>query len=255
MDYSQLLVISAAVIGSAIIKNSVGIGAGIFLLPLLSLVLPPKLALALGAPAMLVSDLVGVRSYWKEWDRDELIFLLPPAVGGVVLGGVLIALVPGDVFKIAVGVTAVVFSTYNLFRTGMAGGVSSNRPDFKAVHRIYRRLLTILFGFAGGTASTLIHAGGMVMSVYLISQQRSNRRFVGTLVLFFATINFLKVLTYYRIGILNRDILILVGCLSPLIILGGVLGNHLNKRIAARLFRTITLVLVFLIGLRLLTTI
>jgi len=55
MSYFEIIIISIAVVGSAIIKNGGGVGAGIFLLPFLALVLPPKLALGLGAPAMLMS--------------------------------------------------------------------------------------------------------------------------------------------------------------------------------------------------------
>ena len=56
MESYHIIIIVIAVSGSAVIKNSVGIGAGVFLLPVLTLVLPPKIALGLGAPAMLISD-------------------------------------------------------------------------------------------------------------------------------------------------------------------------------------------------------
>ena len=58
MEPYAFIVIAIAVFGSAVIKNSIGIGAGVFLIPVLTLVLPPKVSLGLGAPAMLISDLV-----------------------------------------------------------------------------------------------------------------------------------------------------------------------------------------------------
>ena len=87
IGYPQLLIVAFAVVGSAIIKNGVGVGAGIFMLPFLALVFPPKIALGLGAPAMLVSDIVGIRNYWGEWDQKELLLLVPPALLAVVLSG------------------------------------------------------------------------------------------------------------------------------------------------------------------------
>ena len=74
MESYHIIIIAIAVSGSAVIKNSVGIGAGVFLLPVLTLVLPPKVALGLGAPAMLISDLVGIKNYWGEWDKREQAF-------------------------------------------------------------------------------------------------------------------------------------------------------------------------------------
>ena len=67
MSLLEWAVVLFAVTFSAIIKNSVGVGAGIFMLPVMAMVLPAKLALGLGAPAMLISDAVGCVSYYKQW--------------------------------------------------------------------------------------------------------------------------------------------------------------------------------------------
>jgi uncharacterized membrane protein YfcA len=72
------------------------------------------------------------------------------------------------------------------------------------------------------------------------------------LVLFFAVINSLKLATYLKIGILTGGTILFVAITSPIIILGGLLGNALNKRISQDLFRGIVLALIFLIGARLL---
>jgi uncharacterized membrane protein YfcA len=112
--------------------------------------------------------------------------------------------------------------------------------------------LTLLFGFLGGIASTLIHAGGMVMSIYLIQKPKDKRSFVGTFVLFFAITNFLKMISYLRIGILTIEILLLVAAISPLVILGGVIGNALNKRVSQELFRKVVLTIILITGIRLL---
>jgi len=85
----EITIVAVAVFGSAVIKNGVGVGSGIFFLPFLALVLPPKLALGLGAPAMLISDIVGVKNYWGEWDLNELKILIPLAAIGVLFGSYL----------------------------------------------------------------------------------------------------------------------------------------------------------------------
>ncbi len=116
MSCDENIIISIAVVGSALIKNGVGVGAGIFLLPFLALVLPPKLALGLGAPAMLLSDIVGVKNYWGAWDLKELKLLLPSAAVGVLFGCFLIKVMPDSVFKQCVSIFALLFSSLHILK-------------------------------------------------------------------------------------------------------------------------------------------
>ncbi len=249
LEFSQLVIILLAVTGSAVIKNGVGIGSGIFLVTLLSLTLSSKIALGLGAPAMLISDVVGIKNYWREWNKAELMLLIPSALIGVLLGGIVVKITPNEVFKIWVGAFAVVMSSYSLargriLRDGVRGLRSSNSVD--------DRKITGLFGFLGGAASTIIHAGGLIMSIYLLRSQSDKRSFVGTLVVFFAIVNLLKMLTYVGIGILTAEVVLLVLATSPLIISGGIIGNALNKRIDQEQFRSIVLLAILIIGIKLL---
>ena len=250
LGYVDYAIIAVAAIGSAVIKNGVGVGAGIFLLPFLSLVLPAKFALGLGAPIMLISDTAGVVYYWKEWDKNELLLLLPPAFIGVILGASMINAIPNELFRFWVGLFAIVFSSYQLLKLkllkpetsgGWANWVSSPK-----------KAMAMLFGFLGGVASSVIHAGGLVMSPYLIQKLRSKRVFVGTFVLFFAIMNCLKVFAYLRIEILTSEIVLLTVIISPLIILGGFLGNALNKRVSHKTFRALVLAVILIIGINLL---
>jgi uncharacterized protein len=248
--YFEYGIIAIAAIGSAVIKNGVGVGAGIFMLPFLSLVLPAKLALGLGAPIMLVSDIAGLVYYWKDWNKKQLLLLLPPAFIGVILGASMIRTIPSELFRFWVGLFAIVFSSYQLLKLKLSNPEASggwanwvSKP---------KKTLTILFGFLGGLASSVIHAGGLVMSLYLIQKSKDKRAFVGTFVLFFAFINFLKVISYLRIEILTSDIVLLAAIISPLIILGSFFGNVLNKRVSQKAFRVIVLAAILIIGITLL---
>jgi len=253
MSYTDIIIIAFAVFGSAVIKNGVGVGAGIFLLPFLALVLPPKVALGLGAPAMLISDIIGVRNYWGEWDKKELLILMPLAACGVVCGSYLVQITPDVTFKHGVGIFALTFSSYQIVK--QIRSRPFNPAETKTVpskQGMQGRAYTIVFGLLGGIASTVAHAGGLMMSVYMLQKRSKPRIFVGTLVLFFALINLFKIIAYSKIGIITSQVLVLVLALSPVIIIGGLLGNILNKKVPQDLFRFIILLLIFLIGLRLL---
>ena len=251
MTYFEIMIVTVAVFGSAVIKNGVGVGAGIFLLPFLALALPPKLALGLGAPAMIVSDIVGVKNYWGEWDRKELMILIPLAALGVILGTYLIKIAPDLLFKQGIGIFALTFSSFHLItmikgRYSGARGVNLPKREFTG-----SKAYSALFGLLGGVASTVAHAGGLMMSVYMLQKRSNPRTFVATLVLFFAFINLFKVIAYAKIDIINMQVMIIVAMLSPVIIFGGVIGNILNKKFSQELFRFIVLILIFIIGLRL----
>ncbi len=255
MSSFEIIICVIAVVGSAVIKNGVGVGAGIFLLPFLALVFPPKLALGLGAPAMLISDLVGLKNYWGEWDLKELKLLLPLALVGVLFGCYLIEIIPDTLFKQCVGVFAVLFSSFHFLK--MIRGRYSKRkiPETHPVKKSnWRSVSTVLFGFVVGVAGTVAHAAGLMMSVHMIQKSGNPRIFVGTLVLFFAIMNIFKSVAYTSIGIISFQTMLLVGMLSPAIILGGYAGNALNKKIPQELFRLIVLLLIFFIGIRLLWT-
>lgn len=250
------MIIAIAVFGSAVIKNGVGVGAGIFLLPFLALVLPPKVALGLGAPAMLISDVVGVRNYWGEWDRKELMILIPLAAVGVLFGSFLIKVTPDTLFKQGVSVFALAFSSVHIVKMIAAHYGGSKKHDRPLVKKTTGgRGFTFLFGFLGGVASTVAHAGGLMMSVYMLQKKANPRVFVGTLVLFFALINLFKIISYSTIGIISSQVIVLVAVLSPIIIFGGVIGNSLNKRFSQEMFRFVVLILIFLIGCRLQMTV
>ncbi len=116
----------------------------------------------------------------------------------------------------------------------------------------WKNISTVLFGFVVGVAGTVAHAAGLMMSVHMIQKSGNPRIFVGTLVLFFAIMNIFKLVAYSSIGIISYQTMLLVGALSPAIILGGYAGNALNKKIPQELFRLIVLLLIFFIGIRLL---
>lgn len=250
MDASQWIIIGVAMVGSAVIKNGVGIGAGIFMLPFLAMVLPSKLALGIGAPAMLLSDIVGLKTYWGEWDTNELKRLVPTGIAGVLLGGYLINIIPGHWFRLGIGIVAVCFAAFQLLCPLLRRKKVILSQVDTALEIADRGFGAWVFGFLGGLASAIAHAGGMVMSMYMLQTQTNKRRFVGTFIFFFAVTNLMKMLTYFKIGILTSDVAIWVGFMSPLIICGGLFGNSLNKRVSQSTFRTVVLSIILVIGAR-----
>lgn len=250
MSYAEIGILVLAGFLSSVIKNGVGIGSGIFLLPVLSLQFPAKIALALGAPIMLASDCIGLRNYWREWvGWREIARLLVPAVPGLVLGTLLIPVIPGHMFRVAVGVFGVCYALVLLFPQFPA--VIAVKRLFPVVTKANEGKCAMCYGFAGGMATVLAHAGGVVWSMFLMITVRDKRVFVATIVLLFFITNILKLISYLSIGILDLHMCLVALSTFPAIVLGSWLGNTMNKKINQHLFRQMVLITIFVVSLSL----
>ena len=243
MDVYSLFIIAVAGFLSAMVKNSVAVGAGIFLLPICSLVLPAKVALGIGAPIMLASDVIALRYYWKQWVFSaELWRLMVPSALGLLLGVWMIPIIPGPAFRTAVGIFGMLYALGMFFSTSAPVRMLERVTNAVMQHR---RESAVVFGLAGGIASVLAHAGGIVWSMYLMTAHHDRRAFVGTLVLIFALTNLYKTVTYMYIGILPLDLFLYVLASTPAIMLGSWLGNVMNKKMSSTLFMRAVLLMIF----------
>lgn len=250
MTYAEIGILVLASFLSSVIKNGVGIGSGIFLLPVLSLQFPSKIALALGAPIMLASDCIGLRNYWREWvGWREIARILVPAIPGLILGTLLIPVIPGHLFRLAVGLFGVCYALILLFPQFPA--VIKIKSLFPVVTEKNSDKCAMYYGFAGGIATVLAHAGGVVWSMFLMITVRDKRVFVATIVLLFFITNIFKVISYFSIGILDLHMFFIALLTFPAIFLGSWLGNTLNKTINQFLFRKIVLVTILVVSLSL----
>jgi len=94
-------------------------------------------------------------------------------------------------------------------------------------------------GGLAGFVSTLAHAAGPVMSVYLLDQRLKKAELVGTLVVFFFVLNLMKMPGYLALGVIDGDTLRASALLLPLVPVGAVLGLWLHRRVPERPFTLI----------------
>ena len=69
------------------------------------------------------------------------------------------------------------------------------RPDISNT-RMARRWGGYLWGTVAGFTSTQIHAGAAPVSIYLLPQKLDKVVLMGTMAVFFAVINYLKLIPY-----------------------------------------------------------
>ncbi|MCC7276334.1 MAG: sulfite exporter TauE/SafE family protein, partial [Alphaproteobacteria bacterium] len=87
-----------------------------------------------------------------------------------------------------------------------------------------------------GYTSFVAHAGGPPLSVYLLPQRLDKTAFVATTVVFFAVVNYAKLVPYWALGQLATGNLATSAALLPLAPAGMALGFWLHRRIDQVLF-------------------
>ncbi|MFZ5650865.1 MAG: sulfite exporter TauE/SafE family protein [Bacillota bacterium] len=235
----DLFFTTTAALMAGIIKTTFGIGAGVFLTPLLSLMLEPKMVVALMAPMMLITDISTLWLHRNKWDLKYIYILLPGFLAGVLAGSYYLAWASPSLTKLTIGIIAMVFSAYQIIRLknpGLFSGANLGTPA------------GVVISVIGGVSSAIAHSGGIIVTIYLATKNLSKGSFVATLVgiLFFSDI--LKMITYTQLDLLNKSLLISGLELTPLLFLGSWLGSKLINRITDQQFILYVNLLIFISG-------
>jgi hypothetical protein len=220
-------------------KGGLGGTMGALITPVLALVVPLDQAIGMMLPILMLGDVFALAAHWRRWEGRLVWVLLIGGVVGVTLGTFVLTNIPAVLLRRILGVIVLLFFVYKLFE-GRIIGLFHYRP-----HRWHGWLA----GSAAGFTSTLAHAGGPPVVIYLLLQDLSPAVFVSTSVLFFAILNWIKVPYYLFAGVLNLQLLVGLLWLFPLVPLGVWLGKRLVARVDRTLFERIILVLLLVTGL------
>lgn len=229
-----------AILIMGISKGGFGSGVGILATPLVALVVPMSQAAAIMLPILCVMDVVGLVAYRGRWMRDHLGLLLAGGIAGVALGALVFSYVSDAMVRAGIGAFALAFVAYRL-----AGSAEAPPRPHSAPEGLFWSMLS-------GVTSTLIHAGGPPLNVYLLPRRLEKAVFVGTTVLFFAVINVAKLAPYAWLGLFDARNLATSAALAPLAPVGMFLGIALMKRIPQEVFYRICYLFLALVGAKLL---
>lgn len=239
MDSTLTMIVAALLVGLA--KGGLG-GAPVALVaPLLSTTMPVSQAVGLILPLLIIADMFALRAYWRKWDIDIVRLMLPMAVVGIVMGIALLTILPDGVLRVLLGIFTLVAAGYKL--------ASDSLTSLTYVpHRWHGRFA----GWASGFASALANAGGPPFTAYLLLQKVSPTTFVGTMTLFFAVINLLKLPGFLTVNVLDVQQLLGIAWVIPLIPVGVWLGKRLITWLPPLVFERLMLALLAWAGLSLL---
>jgi hypothetical protein len=238
ISYQFLLVIILA-FTAGFLKTTFGIGAGVFLTPIASLFIDPKIAIGLLAPLMFASDITTLYYHWKKWDKKQIFIIVPFGLIGIVLGSAYISWVSNESARVSIGIIAIIFSSLQLYKFYVFS-VESYRP--------FHASAGMCISLISGVASAIAHSGGIVLTFYLMTLRLSKYAFISTLTVYLLFNDILKIFLYYKFEILNNHLLLLSFFVMPVLIAGSSLGNKAVVNLSYKQFVLIINTLIFVSG-------
>ena len=231
-----------AVILFGISKGGFGGGLGVLAVPLMALVISPVRAAAILLPILCVMDLVALWKFRGKWVWPELRVLLPASLIGILTGTLLFEYMSAAVVRLIVGVVAIVFTLHFWINKQR-----SNSSDLA----VYPRFVGLIGASFAGFTSFVAHSGGPLISMYLLRRPLNRTDFVATSIVFFAVVNYVKLVPYAWLGQFDSNNLATSAALVFLAPIGVLIGVWLHRRVSDRFFFAFVYVLLFVVGLKL----
>jgi len=230
----------AGVLLTGISKSGFG-GIGGLAVPLMALTIPPPQAAAIMLPILLVMDAMGLVVFRSQFDRANLRIILPGAIIGITLGWLTFSLIDPRWIRGIIGLEAILFAL-DRFRNSAA--VTAPQPASTPQGWFW--------GTIAGFTSFVSHAGGPPIMQFLLPQGMDKMRLVGTVTVFFAVVNFVKLAPYAALGLLDLRNLATAAMLLPVVPVGYWLGIRLLRGMDQRRFDRVLTWLMLLTGVKLL---
>jgi len=189
-------------------------------------------------PVLCLLDIFGIRAYLWKWDAAVTRRIVAGGLIGTVGGALTIRWLDDNWIRIMIGVIALGFLAWSYVpRHGVAK--PSNCAGW---------LLSGLSGYA----TFITHAGGPPVIGYMLALRMDKVAFIATSLVFFAAMNYAKILPYYFLGLLDARIIFTGLALVPVGVAGIYFGIWLQKRMSPIVFYRVVHVLLFITGAKLL---
>ena len=208
--------------------------------PILSMRMSPLVAAVLLLPIYILSDIVGVYLYRREYSLENIKVLIPAGVLGVIIGWATASVVSDKMVTLLIGVMGVVFCLYTWSKRKQ--DIPPTRPATKK---------GLFWGTFSGFTSFVAHAGGPPFQVYILPQKLPKMVFAGTTTIVFAVVNLAKVIPYSNLHPYTAETLKVSVILLPIAALGTVIGKYLIQRLPEQWFYLAVQIALFCLSIKL----
>lgn len=234
--WAYYLCVGAAVLILGISKAGFGGGIGIAAIPVMAAVMPTPTMLGILLPTLIAADILSNLHHLGHYEGRVLRPLLWGSLPGIVAGSaVLWAMGQTEpkqaqrALSLLVGSICIVFVGVQLW--GLAGRRVETRPATPG--------MGAAVGLLAGFVSTLSHAAGPLVTLFMMRENIEKRRLVGSLVLYFLIVNSLKVPTFVWRELITVETLRDSIWFVPLLPLGTLAGAWMHRKIPEKPFALI----------------
>jgi hypothetical protein len=243
MTTLEFFLAALAVVLIGFSKAGFGGGTGILATPLMVIALGPKNALGVMLPLLIICDWGTCLIHRKHWHWQPVARLLPACIIGILVGTAFLGKLDGLWLQRLLGVFCLGFCFLQWFKLHEDHALSTS----------WAKVRHLALGGLTGFSSTLAHAAGPVVAMYLIPLKFSPRAFVATSVLAFTLINLFKLPIYFWLGMIQTESLATSLKLAGFIPIGILLGVAALERLNPDTFKKVIYAILFLTGLDLLS--
>lgn len=231
-----------AVIMFGIAKGGFGSGLGVMAVPLIAMVVSPVQAAAILLPILCLMDVVGLWAYRGKWMLTELRILLPASLVGIAVGTLLFEFMSPARLRLTLGIVAIAFTLHHWLQAALQRSMEQ---------KLFGPAVGVGAAAVAGFTSFIAHAGGPPITMYLLRRGINRTQFVATTVVFFAVVNYVKLLPYAWLGQFDASNLKTSLVLAPLAPLGIGMGVWLHNRVTDRFFFKLAYTMLFIVGCKL----
>lgn len=232
LDVIPFLEVSLVIFVATAFRTAFGFGEALIAVPLLSLLLPVKVAAPL---AVLTSILVAFIAVIREREHVHISSakkLLLATVCGLPIGLLVLRYAPEGITKAILGFLILGFSIFSIFKPNLFV-LSDDR-------------LIWVFGFLAGITGGSYGMNGPPLAIYGAARGWSPHQFRATIQAYFLPASILGVIGYFISGVWTKEVSILFATMLPAIVIGVLAGILLTRKMNKSFTRYVYTALVFI---------
>jgi len=242
-------IVCLAVFLIGVTKSGFGSGVGLMIVPMTAIALKhcgqgSQAALGLLLPLLVVGDFIAIWQYRRLFSLNIVKHLLPGTLVGLIIGGWLLYWCHSQkdlvaaLIRIEIGCESIGLVSLAWWRQ-WRGMQKSLMPEPWRSHAT---------GAFAAASSTLAHAAGPIVAMYLLPLNPDRQLFVGTTAIYFFIVNSAKLPVYWQAGVFKDSNWWFTLKAFPLVFAGAIFGLWINKRINDKLFTKLVYIITFLLG-------
>ena len=216
IEHLHWLIAAAVIVGLA--KGGLS-SVGSLAVPMLALFMNPVQAAAFLLPVLIVTDMVAVWLYRRDYSGRNVAILVPAMLCGIGIATLIVPFAPEALLLAITGGIGI----WTLWRRWFG-----SKPETPSPARIGPGFF---WGTIAGITTFITHSGAPPTQAFLLPQNLPRLTFAGTFAVSFAIANFSKLPGYYALGLFDAANL----RLQALLVLTGISGTVAGRAIVKRL--------------------